>query len=259
MKNTNQHMGLTLAQRVNCQQQNFKEILHKMSGVDGWRLFEDDGLLALAAPSTVNFVNFVWGEPSLDNISKVKSFYENANFLWLTSEYNTVDTMVQNGFNLDGDAFFEMMLDVEQYEALEISSKVQVIIPQTNSELDDWSKTAIQTFGCSDDEFKEFFYPLIKFALCIPILVMYDGQSAGTAMVYCGQRTAGIYAMSTLEQYRLKGCATAAVNACILIAKDKNLHNAVLYSSKIGEALYEKIGFIKTDIFQEWCLKVNYT
>ena len=236
------------------QQQNFKEILQEMVGIESWNLLKGNDLLALIAPSSVNFVNFTWGNPSVSNIEKVKLFYKSADFTWLTSG-NDVGSLVQEGFVLDEAISTEMVLDLNKYVISEFSTNIKVIIPKSEIELHVWTETAIQTFGCSHDEFKEFFYPLINFAGCVPFLLMYDNQPAGTAMVYCGQETAGVYAMSTLEKYRHNGCATAAVNACISLAKSRNLYNAVLYASTMGKPLYAKLGFEEVDVLQEWHLK----
>ncbi len=83
------------------QQQNFKEIIQEMLGIDGWNILNDKDLLALIAPSSVNFVNFTWGNPSPSNIEKVKLFYKHADFTWLTSD-NDIDGLIQEGFVLDG-------------------------------------------------------------------------------------------------------------------------------------------------------------
>lgn len=240
---------------IGLQQQNFKEILQEMVNVDGWRILEDSELLALAAPSAINFVNFVWGRSTPQNIEKVRLFYGDAKFLWLTSEFENVNDLIQSEFVLEGEPFPEMLLEFAGYETPDSSDKVKVIRPQSESALKLWAETAIKTFGCSHDEFSEFFYPLVKFAHCVPLLVMYDNQPAGTAMVYCSKDTAGIYAMSTLEAFRRKGCAKAAVDTCISLAKKHGLDKAVLYASKIGEPLYQKLGFQKSVLLQEWQLK----
>ena len=236
------------------QQQNFKEIIQEMLGIEGWNILNDRDLLALIAPSSINFVNFTWGNPSLSNIEKVKSFYKNAAFTWLTSD-NNIDSLMQEGFVLDESVSTEMVLDVNKYVIPEFSTNIKIITPKSDTELYVWIETAIKTFGCSHDEFKEFFHPLINFAHCVPFLLTYDNQPAGTAMVYCGQNTAGIYAMSTIEEYRRKGCATAAVNACISLAKNKSLDHAVLYASAMGKPLYTKLGFEEVDTLQEWHLE----
>lgn len=82
------------------QQQNFKEIIQEMLGIEGWGILNNENLIALIAPSTVNFVNFTWGNPDLTNIDKVKSFYKDASFTWLTSG-NDINALMQNGFVLD--------------------------------------------------------------------------------------------------------------------------------------------------------------
>ena len=49
------------------QQHNFKEILHKMADVSGWEMIDTMSLLALKAPVSTNFINFVYGDTSLSN------------------------------------------------------------------------------------------------------------------------------------------------------------------------------------------------
>jgi ribosomal protein S18 acetylase RimI-like enzyme len=83
---------------------------------------------------------------------------------------------------------------------------------------------------------------------------MYDNQPTATAMIYCGNNVAGVYCMSTRNEYRHKGLGTAAVNACISLAKSKNLHHAILYASQLGQPLYAKLGFKETQILQEYYL-----
>ena len=61
--------------------------------------------------------------------------------------------------------------------------------------------------------------------------------------------------MSTRNEYRHKGLGTAAVNACISLAKSKNLHHAILYASQLGQPLYAKLGFKETQILQEYHLE----
>ena len=236
------------------QQQNFKEILQEMSGVDGWETLENSDLLALKAPSAINFVNFVWGVSSQENIIKVKSFYGNAKFSWITNIEDDVNNLTGSGFILDYDNFPEMVLNLDEYQIPYTNPNIKTTIPQTKVELDLWAITASKTFGCSDDEFKEFFYPLVNFGNCIPVLVMYHEKPAGTAMIYCGKNSAGIYAMSTLEEYRRKGCGMVAVNACVKLAKSHDLNKIVLHSSKLGEKLYKKNGFKETHRLQEWHL-----
>ncbi len=239
----------------NLQQENFKEILQKMSNVFGWEILEGTNLLALKAPVAINFVNFVWGETTLSNIEKVKVFYKNTQFTWLVAPQINADNLKCGGFALDDLVSTEMVLNISEYITPTIPSNIQIIIPKTNEELQIWTNTAIATFECSSDGFKEFFYPLIKVAKCIPFLLMYDNQPAATAMVYCGNNVAGVYCMSTLTAYRHKCLGTAAVNACILLAKSKNLHHAILYASQLGRPLYAKLGFKEIQILQEYHLE----
>ncbi len=236
------------------QRQNFKEILLGMKSIAGWEIFEEGDLLALKAPSSVNFVNFVWGNSSKENIANIRCFYGNKQFTWLTNIGDNKDNLLEAGFTNEGSDFAEMFLNFDKHTNHLSLSNINVITPQTNSELDIWADTASRTFGCSVQEFKEFFVPLVNFGQCTPFLVMYDSNPAGTAMVYCGKDIAGIYSMSTLERYRRKGVAMAGLNACISLAKNRGLNYAVLHSSELGEQLYRKAGFDEVFRLQEWCL-----
>ena len=167
-----------------------------------------------------------------------------------------VTNLKYEGFAINDLVSTEMVLNLSEYIITpRLPSNIQIIIPKTNNELQIWTNTAIATFDCSFDGFNEFFYPLIKVAKCVPFLLMYDSQPVATAMVYCGNNVAGVYCMSTLATYRHKDLGTAAVNACISLAKSKNLHHAVLYASQLGQPLYTNLGFKETQILQEYHLE----
>ncbi len=56
------------------QQQNFLEILRIMQSVPGWEVLEESKVLALKAPGSFPFVNFVWGDVTSESLQTVFSF-----------------------------------------------------------------------------------------------------------------------------------------------------------------------------------------
>lgn len=74
-------------------------------------------------------------------------------------------------------------------------------------------------------------------------------------MVYCGNQVAGIYAMTTKEEFRRKKIGSNAVHACLNIAKSHDLKYAVLYASNMGEKLYHATGFKVVQYFYEFNFK----
>jgi ribosomal protein S18 acetylase RimI-like enzyme len=139
--------------------------------------------------------------------------------------------------------FPEMYFNLQSYIHQTSAPQIEIIIPKTQDELLIWTITAISTLGIEENDFKQFFYPLIDIANCTPLLLYYNKQPAGTAMVYCGNQVAGIYAMSTKEEFRRKKIGTIAVHACLKIAKAHELKYAVLYASHLGAKLYNSTEF----------------
>lgn len=238
------------------QQQNFKDILERMAAIPGWEILEHDDLLALKAPSPIPLINMVWGVGSDINLQTVKQFYNASDFFWHLSDdqkTNLPNTTTNIFAKHDEHIYFpEMLLDLNDYVKPTISSKIRIALVNSSEELQLWTETAIATFGFAEAGFKEFFYPLIQIAGCTPFLIYYDNEPATTAMVYCGEQVAGIYAMSTKVEFRRKGLGSAAVHACVALAKDQQLNYAVLYASELGQLLYKQLGFKVTQMLHEY-------
>ncbi|MFY9590290.1 GNAT family N-acetyltransferase [Rickettsia endosymbiont of Halotydeus destructor] len=131
-------------------------------------------------------------------------------------------------------------------------NNIKVISPISNYDLQLWFETAIDTFKFDLKEFKNFFYPLIEVAGCVPFLAFYDDKPAATALVYCGKNEAGIYTMSTKENFRRNGLGSAVAQACLSLATSKGLNHAILYASELGEHLYKQLGFATTQTLYEY-------
>lgn len=230
-----------------------------MSAVEGWEIFEADNLLALKSPASLPLVNFVWGEVSSERLRQVKEFFGANEFYWLLSdEQNQLIPSNLKQFFSVAEIFLEMHLDLNSFD-LEVDSKhITVLKAKTNGELQTWTETAIETFGFTENSFKEFFYPLIENAECIPFLLSYDQNPAATAMLYCGDSVAGIYAMSTKAEFRRKGLGSAAINACVELARQQQLGHVVLYASEDGEFLYSKLGFKSSKIWHEYYFAADF-
>lgn len=241
------------------QQQNFKEILAKMSNVKGWEILNCNDLLALKSPTLIPLVNFVWGEITRDKLDQMKSFYGNNEFYWILSEeQNQAIYDPLNELLLSPEAFPEMLIEINSSKIHINPVGISSIQVKNSQDLQIWIDTAIATFGFSETGFKEFFYPLIEHAGCIPILIYYNGIPAATAMVHCGESAAGIYAMSTKVEYRRKGLGRAAINMCIELAKQSKLDYAVLYSSEDGIKLYNAMGFKVSKKLYEYSFAANF-
>lgn len=246
---------------TNLQRQNFREILQKMVNVPGWEVLEQNHLLALKSPVSTPLVNMVWGEVTEENYNSVMDFYKKAEFYWLLDsvQINNIPDKLQHLFVIhDEDSRFpEMVFNLQDYVKRAHVPEINITIPKTKDELQLWTETAIATLGIKECDWQQFFYPLIDIVKCIPLLLYYNQQPAGTALVYCSNQVAGIYAMSTKQEFRRRKIGTSAVHACLEIAKAHDSKYAVLYASNLGTHLYKSIGFELSQYLWEFGFNKN--
>lgn len=239
------------------QKKNFYHAIQKMASIFGWEILETDGLLALKSEARIPLVNFIWGDPTPENIEKIKSFYQNKSFAWLLTAEQDDKHLLNAGFNLP-ESYPELVLSLDEYKFEKHSQDIEIKIPKSNEELDLWMQVASETLEISAAELREFFEPLIKIAGDTPFLIYYEGMPAATSLVYCDDQSAGVYAMTTLKKFRRNKLGWAATQACLEIAKNKNVPYAVLYSSPMGEPLYKKMGFKTSQILKEYFFNHHY-
>ncbi|MBI1294221.1 GNAT family N-acetyltransferase [bacterium] len=70
-----------------------------------------------------------------------------------------------------------------------------------------------------------------------------DEKPAATSLLFNGAGVAGIYAVGTLPQERGKGVGAAITLKPLLDARRLGYHFAVLFSSRIGYSVYQRLGF----------------
>jgi len=199
----------------------------------------------------VPYINFLWAEANAENYKKAKTFFAELLFAWLLTSEQDDDYLVSVNFS-EPEAFPEMLMKLTDYQPVELSSKIKNIVAHSEQDFQCWASVASETFGPTPEEISEFFLPLVQHAGCIPYLAFYDGEPAATALVFCGKKVAGIYAMSTRAQYRRKGLGKAVAQACLINAKNNGCDCAVLYASEVGKLLYEAMGFQTVQILKEY-------
>ncbi len=233
------------------QKQNFYDALLKMHSVPGWEVFEEGGLLALKSPARLPFVNMVWGEASPENTKKMRSFFAQQSFSWYLTQAQSDAHLLQSGFK-EPEPAPEMVLNLNTYAFIQPSPEISIIRVTSDNDFYLWSKIASETFQCQPEVIIEFFQPLIKLAGDIPYLAFYENEPAATSLLFYDNQIAGIYAMSTREKFRRKGLGWAVAQACIQTANDIGIPYAVVYASKQGKLLYEKMGFKTVQILREY-------
>jgi GNAT superfamily N-acetyltransferase len=70
-----------------------------------------------------------------------------------------------------------------------------------------------------------------------------DHQPVSTSMLFHGAGVAGIYAVGTIPRERNKGIGAAITLKPLLEARQQGYHFAVLFSSRMGNSVYKRVGF----------------
>jgi ribosomal protein S18 acetylase RimI-like enzyme len=236
-----------------------KIFLESMSLIQepGWEVFEEGDLIAFKASVSVPFMNFVYGNVTLAQYEKVKAFYEKKPFFWLLSETQEERLLLDWGFT-GPDFTYEMGLNLADYQYY--SGQEPIEVREVSSYSEDylqWVNVAAGWLNIDPAFVDQFFTPWIKTGKYIPYLGFYEGKPAATSLAYLGNLGASLYCLGTLPDFRNRGLGTAVTHACLKAAKHKNIGQAVLYGSKMGQPMYKKIGFKLMQIIREYsCTEV---
>lgn len=217
----------------------------------GWGLLEEGDLLAFKSPVPFPFMNIVYGSVSLVAYQKVKNFYQNKPFFWLLPKDQKADLLLERGFK-GPDLTFEMELNLAEYQYPGASTSLEVRKVHSSADHLKWVDVAAGWLNVDPSFVDQFFSAWIKTGRYIPYLGFCEGQPAATSLVYCGKLGAALYFLGTLPPFRNRGLGTAVTHACLKTAKEKNIDLAVLYASKMGKPVYEKIGFQLTQTIREY-------
>ena len=217
----------------------------------GWEVLKEGDLVAFKASVAVPFMNFVYGNVTLDRYKKVKEFYHKKPFFWLLSETQEEQLLLDWGFT-GPDLTFEMGLNLADYHYHNAHEALEVREAHSPEDHLQWINVAAGWLNIDPSLVDQFFTPWIKTGKYIPYMGLYEGQPAATSLAYLGNLGASLYCLGTLPAFRNRGLGTAVTHACLKAAKDKNIAQAVLYGSKMGQPMYKKIGFKLTQTIREY-------
>ena len=217
----------------------------------GWEVLKEDDLIAFKAPVS-QFMDFVYGNVTLNRYNKVKAFYQEKPFLWMLSENQEEQLLLDWGF-IGPDLTYEMGLNLADYHYHGAHEPIEVReVSSSSKDYLQWINVAAGWLNIDPVLVDQFFTLWIKTGKYIPYLGFYEGQPAATSLAYLGNLGASLYCLGTLPAFRNLGLGTAVTHACLKAAKDKNIAQAVLYGSKMGQPMYKKIGFKLMQTIREY-------
>lgn len=79
-----------------------------------------------------------------------------------------------------------------------------------------------------------------------------DGMAVGCAWTFLHQQDCGIYAVGTLPAWRRRGLARTLMEHVLADALRRGARTASLQSTRMGQPLYESLGFTPVGRYEEW-------
>ena len=152
-------------------------------------------------------------------------------------------------------AWTGMCLALDSLPTLDLTCKAHLQQISQEEELKNWvevaNKTLFKTKPIDENLLKKIyqFSDQIRF-----YAAKVEGQIVSIAMSFSNKKTVGIYAVSTLEEYRNQGISSALTHYALLEAKMKACDLATLQATKMGEGVYRNLGFKTYGFFDVYWL-----
>jgi ribosomal protein S18 acetylase RimI-like enzyme len=88
-------------------------------------------------------------------------------------------------------------------------------------------------------------------------VMLQDGMAVAGAWSILHDGDCGIYTVGTLPQWRRRGLATALTQHILTDAYQRGARTATLQSTRMGQPLYETLGFEAVGRYEEWMLRTR--
>lgn len=241
-------------------QENLYALFRSMKVLPGCVLIENDSLSLHHSFPANPFFKGVWrthlsrGETET-KIDEVLNWFNQHGapyfFWWTDSRTQPVDMaehLIRRGFdgNLEGDPGMAANL-YELRENFQISSSIKIIQAIEQESLEDWRDAFAEAFviPVSDGQaWVDATLSLGKENVPWKLYVGYlEHKPVSTSILFYGAGVAGLYAIGTIPRARNKGIGTAITLKPLLDARNQGYHYAVLFSSRMGYAVYKRLGF----------------
>lgn len=158
--------------------------------------------------------------------------------------------LVKNGLR-EINQWAGMVLELKGVLKINISTKfhLKIKVISTKTELEQWVKLISEELLTSQKVESSLFFNLLQH----PNFKLYgaylNNELVATTLSFYTETSCGLYLIATKSAYRKQGIATELINYAINQVKKNGHTTVVLQASKIGESVYEKIGFEKVGTF----------
>jgi GNAT superfamily N-acetyltransferase len=241
-------------------QENLYALFRSMQALPGCEVLESDRISYHHASPTNPMFKGVWrtrlpSEEVEAAIDEAQTWFEQRGapyfFWWTDSQTQPADLaerLMKRGFdgNLEGNP--GMALELHSLdENMEMPEGFAIVHAVDDKALDDWRNVFAVAFESPVSAGQAWVDATLQAGLeNVPwkLYVGYlDGKPVAVSLLFNGAGVAGVYAVGTLPEARRKGIGAAITLKPLLDARAQGYHFAVLFSSRMGYTVYQRLGF----------------
>jgi GNAT superfamily N-acetyltransferase len=165
---------------------------------------------------------------------------------WIIESSNTeMIRILETGGMIPVDLLPGMAMDICSYQSVSAPSVTDLVITDTDSgdQLEDF----LNIVNACIFKGKELDRSLFSLLTGLPEIHFYlgylKGVPASTSMSFYNENTAGFYNIATLPEFRKMGLGQALTAHAMQKAASDGMKFGVLHATRMGEPLYQKMGF----------------
>ncbi len=157
-----------------------------------------------------------------------------------------------------------MFAEIEKISREKKCCKLQISLIDDAQKLNDFIKIYQELIPHDSNQIKEFYKRAEKHILSpessLKLFIGYlNDKPIATSALFIDENTAGVWDITTLEEFRRKGIGTDMTLHALFYAYDNFGHKiGVLTASELGERVYKKIGFQKLKNFYVFNVKGKF-
>ncbi|MCX6059407.1 MAG: GNAT family N-acetyltransferase [Chloroflexi bacterium] len=239
--------------------ENLYALFRSMQVLPGCELVESDKLSYHHAFPTNPMFKGIWRTRLSDEeieteISKAVSWFnqhEAPYFFWWTDSQtqpgDLAERLLKHGFdgNLEGDP--GMAMDLHSLKEVSTPDGYTIVQAVDQTTLKDWREVFATAFEMPLSGAQAWVDAILSIGGENAPWQMYvgylEGAPVATSILFKGAGVAGIYGVGTLLKARNRGIGTAITMKPLLDARTEGFRFAVLFATRMGYPVYEKIGF----------------
>jgi GNAT superfamily N-acetyltransferase len=207
----------------------------------------------------ISDINWVWNEKPLKKddaqaIAEIKEYYKNLNlrFWWWVypcgQSPETAIMLQDAGLRLTAKVPC-MAADLNNsLSELKFPQNISIAEVKDKSDLFLWENISFHGFEMPQRAREQYGTFVSSFNLGAQspqrlFLACLDEKPVATSLLFTHGKSAGIYYVSTLPDYRNKGCGLRATHAAMQAAMQAGFKDIILQATPLGEKVYTRAGF----------------